>query len=105
MALIARNDHLLKIPFVSSEMPVNKAKSHRLFRYSDGKERPMKKDKRMSLAELINGVMNHPDCPGELYDAMAHCLASLQSWSGSEDTKAWVEFSFDRYQEAEERGH
>jgi hypothetical protein len=48
-----------------------------------------KEDKNLSLVELIFQVMNHPDCPGELYDAMSDSLSSLLSSSGSKDTKAW----------------
>ena len=48
-----------------------------------------KEVKYLSLVELISQVMNHPDCPGELYGAMSDSLASLLSSSGSKDTIAW----------------
>jgi hypothetical protein len=63
----------------------------------------MKKNK--TLAELVSGVMNHPECPDDLYNAMADALVSLKSWSGPRDSSAWVEFALDRYKEAEEKGH
>jgi len=65
----------------------------------------MTTDKSLSLSELISGVLCHPDCPGELYDAIGECLASLESGPGATDTPAWIQFRLDRYRELEERGH
>ena len=64
----------------------------------------MKKDKTLSLAELVSRVMSHPDCPVEFYDAMADALDNMQSGPAEKDTPAWIQFKLDRYRELEEKG-
>lgn len=53
----------------------------------------------LSLAELITGVMNHSDCPEELYNVMADALSSMASGPGATDTPAWVQLALDRQKE------
>ncbi len=64
----------------------------------------MRKDKMVPLAELIS-VMNHPDCPGELYNALSDAILDLDSGQGEKVTAAWIQFKLDRYKEAEEKGY
>ena len=52
-----------------------------------------------TLAELIAEVMNHPDCPEELYNAMSDALASMQNRTGPGDSPAWVQLALDRQKE------
>lgn len=43
------------------------------------------------LAELISGVLNHPECPTGLYNAMVDELSSLEVPKGFFDSSEYLE--------------